>query len=106
MCIRDRHRTDSVDVDIAIFTNLTHDHLDYHGTMENYFEAKKRLFDQLKPDGTAITNKDDPHGMAIVADCPARVVTYGVLEKMCIRDRLYPVPASRPCGWIETEQSG
>lgn len=77
----EQHRTDSVDVDIAIFTNLTHDHLDYHGTMENYFEAKKRLFDQLKPEGTAITNKDDPHGMAVMADCPAHVVTYGVLEK-------------------------
>ena len=74
----EQHRTDGVDIDIAIFTNLTHDHLDYHGTMENYFEAKKRLFDELRPEGAAITNADDPYGMEIVKDCRARVVTYGV----------------------------
>ena len=77
----EQHRTDAVDVDIAIFTNLTHDHLDYHGTMENYFEAKKKLFDSLKPQGTAIVNIDDPCGQRITADCRARVVTYGVLQQ-------------------------
>ncbi|MBR2759700.1 MAG: UDP-N-acetylmuramoyl-L-alanyl-D-glutamate--2,6-diaminopimelate ligase [Solobacterium sp.] len=74
-------RVDSIDFDAAIFTNLTHDHLDYHGTMENYFQAKKKLFDRLKEDAVAITNADDPYGMKIVADCPCKVVTYGIEKK-------------------------
>lgn len=71
-------RVDSIDFDVAMFTNLTHDHLDYHGTMANYFNAKKKLFDSLKLDAIAITNVDDPYGMKIVADAPCKVVTYGI----------------------------
>ncbi len=71
-------RVDAIDFDVAMFTNLTHDHLDYHGTMTNYFNAKKKLFDHLKPDAVAITNVDDPYGMKIVKDCPCRIVTYGI----------------------------
>ncbi len=71
-------RVDSIDFDVAMFTNFTHDHLDYHGTMENYFLAKKKFFDHLKPDAVAITNADDPYGMKIVEDCPCKVVTYGI----------------------------
>ncbi len=71
-------RVDSIDFDVAMFTNLTHDHLDYHGTMANYFNAKKKLFDRLKPDGIAITNIDDEHGLEIVKDTKAKVVTYGI----------------------------
>ena len=48
--------------DVGVFTNLSHDHLDYHGTMEDYFEAKCRLFEQLKPGGKAVVNRDDPWG--------------------------------------------
>jgi UDP-N-acetylmuramoyl-L-alanyl-D-glutamate--2,6-diaminopimelate ligase len=71
-------RVDSIDFDVGIFTNLTHDHLDYHGTMENYFLAKKKFFDHLKPDAVAITNADDPYGMKMVKDCPCKVYTYGI----------------------------
>lgn len=74
-------RVDSIDFDVAMFTNLTHDHLDYHGTMANYFNAKKKLFDNLKPDAIAITNVDDPYGLKIVKDCPCRIVTYGIDNK-------------------------
>ena len=74
----DQGRIDSIDFDYGIFTNLTHDHLDYHGTMENYFQAKKKFFDHLKPSAVAITNVDDPVGMRIVQDCKCRVVTYGI----------------------------
>ena len=74
-------RVDAIDFDVAVFTNLTHDHLDYHGTMENYFQAKKRLFDRLKKDAVAITNADDPYGLRIVSDCPCRYVTYGIKNK-------------------------
>ena len=55
----DQRRIDGVSFDAAVFTNLTRDHLDYHGTMEAYFEAKARLMDYLKPDGAAAINVDD-----------------------------------------------
>ena len=74
----EQHRVDSIDFDVVIFTNLASDHLDYHGTMTNYFQAKKRLFDRLKPEGIAVVNADDPYGMKIVKDCPGRVITYGI----------------------------
>lgn len=71
-------RVESIDFDVAVFTNLTHDHLDYHGTMTNYFLAKKQLFDSLKPGAVAITNADDPYGMKVVENCPCKVLTYGI----------------------------
>lgn len=71
-------RVDAIDFDVAMFTNLTHDHLDYHGTMKNYFEAKKRMFDRLKPEAIAITNVDDPYGLKIVEDTQAHILTYGI----------------------------
>ncbi|MDQ3082476.1 MAG: UDP-N-acetylmuramoyl-L-alanyl-D-glutamate--2,6-diaminopimelate ligase, partial [Gemmatimonadota bacterium] len=57
----DQRRIDGLAFDAAIFTNLTRDHLDYHHTMEAYFQAKARLLDYLKPDGSAAINVDDPN---------------------------------------------
>lgn len=74
----EQRRIDSVDFDVAIFTNLTHDHLDYHGTMQNYFLAKKKFFDDLKESAVAVTNADDEYGLQIVKDTKAKVVTYGI----------------------------
>ena len=56
----DQHRIDGVRFEAAVFTNLTRDHLDYHGTMEAYFAAKARLISYLTPTGTAVVNADDP----------------------------------------------
>ncbi len=53
------HRVDAVDFDVAVFTNLTHDHLDFHGDRENYLEAKLILFRGLRPAAWAIVNADD-----------------------------------------------
>ena len=74
----EQRRVDAIDFDVAVFTNLTHDHLDYHGTMTNYYLAKKALFDSLKEEAIAVTNADDPYGMRIVENTKARVVTYGI----------------------------
>ena len=74
-------RVNSIDFDIAIFTNLTHDHLDYHGTMENYFQSKKLFFDNMKANGIVITNVDDPYGLDIVSSTLSRVCTYGIDNK-------------------------
>jgi UDP-N-acetylmuramoyl-L-alanyl-D-glutamate--2,6-diaminopimelate ligase len=73
-----QHRTDTISFDAAVFTNLTQDHLDYHGSMDEYFNAKKRLFDGLDSDAHAIVNIDDPWGERIVSSCRATVCTYGV----------------------------
>ncbi len=74
-------RLDGVRVSAAAFTNLTRDHLDYHGTMEAYLGAKLRLFSELLQDGgTAVVNIDDPAGSQVVAACKARgvrLITYG-----------------------------
>ncbi len=61
----------------AVFTNLTRDHLDYHGDMESYFAAKKRLFEMLPPGAPAAINVDDPRGDA-VRKIAARPVTYAI----------------------------
>ncbi len=74
-------RVDAIDFDAAVFTNLTHDHLDYHGTMENYFRAKKKLFDNLKKTAVAVTNIDDPYGERMIADCKCRTVTFSLTKK-------------------------
>lgn len=66
----DQLRVEDVKFDIAVFTNLTRDHLDYHKTFEAYFLAKKRLFDLLaggsKKTKAAVVNVDDPHGLALI----------------------------------------
>ncbi len=77
----DQYRLDGVRLAAAGFTNFTQDHLDYHGTMEAYFEAKARLFHQvLDENGTVVVNLDDPKGAAIAAIAEAReieVITVG-----------------------------
>ncbi len=62
----------------AVFTNLTQDHLDYHDTMENYFQAKKILFDSLPSSSWAVTNSDDAFGLKIAQGTKASVLTYSV----------------------------
>ena len=69
-------RAGTVHFDYAIFTNLSRDHLDYHGTEAAYAAAKKKLFTQW-PLQVAVINVDDEFGAALVADCPCPVVTYG-----------------------------
>jgi UDP-N-acetylmuramoyl-L-alanyl-D-glutamate--2,6-diaminopimelate ligase len=69
----DQHRVNGLRFRVAGFTNLTHDHLDYHGSLENYLNAKKSLFDQLDPKATAVINDDDPSAEIIISDTAATV---------------------------------
>jgi len=64
----------------AVFTNLTRDHLDFHGTMEQYFDAKKRLFTGLLPEnGIAVINRDDAWGRKLLPEMADRkIITYGI----------------------------
>ena len=61
---------------LAIFSNLTHDHLDYHGTFAEYLRCKKLYFDNLPSDATALINIDDRNGLVMVQNTAAKVVTY------------------------------
>lgn len=62
----------------GVFTNLTGDHLDYHGDMENYAAAKAALFEKLNHGSVAIVNQDDAWSVRMTRDCKARVVTFGI----------------------------
>jgi UDP-N-acetylmuramoyl-L-alanyl-D-glutamate--2,6-diaminopimelate ligase len=70
-------RADAIQFAAGVFTNLTRDHLDFHADMEDYFAAKRRLFEMLPPDAPAAINVDDPRGAAL-ADSVARPVTYAI----------------------------
>ena len=82
-------RTAGCEYDVAVFSNLTQDHLDFHKTMEEYFQAKLRLFTGLtgthKPHKRAILNVDDPAGQRIKALCPVPVWTYALKAKADLR---------------------
>jgi UDP-N-acetylmuramoyl-L-alanyl-D-glutamate--2,6-diaminopimelate ligase len=62
--------------DVAVFTNLTQDHLDFHGDLENYFDAKKKLFTLRKPAAAAVVNVDDAFGRRLAAEAAPPVVTW------------------------------
>ncbi len=63
--------------DAAVFTNLTQDHLDYHKTMENYYQAKKRLFTMCKK---AVINLDDEYGQRLAKECECEVLTFSIRQ--------------------------
>jgi UDP-N-acetylmuramoyl-L-alanyl-D-glutamate--2,6-diaminopimelate ligase len=93
----DQKRVFGIDYDVAVFTNLTRDHLDYHKTMENYFEAKSLLFlelGKLEKRATAVINADDPWGQKLInMPLHADILTYGLGSNamICAEDiRLKP----------------
>ncbi len=65
----------------GVFTNLSGDHLDYHGTMEAYAAAKSRLFEAIEPDGWALVNSDDPASETILSDFNARIITSSLTDE-------------------------
>lgn len=69
----------------AIFSNLTRDHLDYHGTVENYMNAKKMFFDQLPADAFALVNRDDKAGLYMTQNTKAKVYTYSLRSEADFR---------------------
>jgi UDP-N-acetylmuramoyl-L-alanyl-D-glutamate--2,6-diaminopimelate ligase len=83
----DLKRVDDCAFDLGIFTNLSQDHLDYHRTMEKYFQAKKRFFDEVLPGKgenrtyTMIVNADDPWGQRIISEGKLKALTYCLENK-------------------------
>lgn len=78
-------RTDECVFEAAAFTNLAHEHLDFHRTMDEYLEAKSLLFRSLAADKTAVVNVDDAYAGAIVKSTAARVITYGITGPADVR---------------------
>jgi UDP-N-acetylmuramoyl-L-alanyl-D-glutamate--2,6-diaminopimelate ligase len=76
-----QNRMAGLDVDGAIFTNLTHDHLDYHKTFKEYLKAKKILFDYLPNKAFALSNGDDKNGLVILQNTKARKFLYAISGK-------------------------
>ncbi|MEY2547055.1 MAG: UDP-N-acetylmuramoyl-L-alanyl-D-glutamate--2,6-diaminopimelate ligase [Verrucomicrobiota bacterium] len=91
-----QERTRGLEWNVAVFTNLTQDHLDFHGTMENYFEAKTKLFTSLadqkkKTKPVAVINCDDAYGQKLLAKIDNRIsiVTYGMSARADFRASNY-----------------
>ncbi len=72
----DQQRTEGLEYTGAIFTNLTHDHLDYHKTFANYLNCKKSFFDNLPKDAFALVNADDRNGEVMVQNTKAKIYKY------------------------------
>lgn len=74
----DQERIAGLKIHGAVFTNITHDHLDYHKSFSNYIKAKKKLFDELPSDAFALVNSDDRNAQVMLQNCKARKATYSL----------------------------
>lgn len=90
-----QHRVAGINFTGGVFTNITHDHLDYHKTFDEYIKAKKGFFDMLPEDAFALVNKDDANGMVMLQNTKAHRVTYAIKS-----------PADHKCRIIENHLSG
>ncbi len=81
----DLKRVWGVGYDVAVFTNLSGEHLDYHQSMESYFEAKKRLFHLNHKRKASVVNLDDPWGRKLVSELPMRTITFGLEPAAVVR---------------------
>ena len=103
----EQKRVYGIEFDVGIFTNLTRDHLDYHGSMENYFTAKRKLFGALTHSGkksAAVINIDDDHGIRLAAELSLEVVmTYGLQPAARLRATRMTLNAEGSRFTVETE---
>ncbi len=81
----DLGRVKDIDFDVSVFTNFTHDHLDYHGSVDHYLESKLQLFKNMKDDGVCVLNCDDPTYTKVFVNSKGKVVTYGQNEHATFR---------------------
>ena len=74
----DQYRVEALAFDIMLFTNISHDHLDYHKTFNQYISAKKKVFDNLGSQAIALTNNDDKHGLDMLQNTKAQKLSYSL----------------------------
>jgi UDP-N-acetylmuramoyl-L-alanyl-D-glutamate--2,6-diaminopimelate ligase len=108
----EQKRVWGVSYDVAVFTNLSGEHMDYHPSMEAYFEAKKKLFFLNHKRRAAVVNWDDPWGQKLVAELPMTTVTFGLEPAAIVRALKYvpsgngiDVPVSFPGGTVRIQSS-
>ena len=80
-----RKRLQTFQFDLSVYTNITSEHLNIHGTFENYVACKLQLFKQTKSDGTCVLNMDDPYFEQVKAACNGKVVTYGSSDEATLQ---------------------
>ena len=86
----EQQRTEGIDFDIAAFTNLSHDHLDYHQTMMAYAKAKKKLFDDLEASSSAVINRDDSYTCFMVDETKATLVPFSFEGRSSENKKIVP----------------
>lgn len=101
----DLARVDDCDHDMGIFTNLSQDHLDYHHTLENYYQAKKRFFLEILKDGKKmIINADDPWGQRMIQEMGIRTITFGINNKSDVSVGIFDLSLDGIRAEIRTDQ--
>lgn len=93
-----QQRVAGIDFNVAGFTNLSHDHLDYHADMDEYAAAKKLLFDGLRPEATAVINGDDEYADRMVDNCAAQTVQFTFDPKADGNETVCTIESIRPEG--------
>ena len=111
----DMKRVSALLFDVVLFTNLSHDHLDYHVDMEEYFRVKCRLFSQTKENAIAVVNGDDAYGQRLIKELSVPVITFGENATAQVRADRIKMRAKGTCfyvyspwgeGWIQSPLLG
>jgi UDP-N-acetylmuramoyl-L-alanyl-D-glutamate--2,6-diaminopimelate ligase len=84
----DQNRTAGIAFETAVFTNVSRDHLDYHGDFKSYLDAKKKLFDHLDAEALAVICADDKHADYMVQNCKARICKYALTRTAELKGRI------------------
>ena len=84
----DQERTAGLNFSGGVFTNITHDHLDYHGTFSEYIKAKKKFFDELSADSFALFNADDKNGKVMMQNTKAEIFSYSISRDADYKSRI------------------
>lgn len=84
----DQFRIEGLQFNVAVFTNITHDHLDYHLTFDHYIKTKKQFFDALMKDAFAVVNKDDKNGAVMIQNTAAKAIFYGIKNQADVKTKI------------------
>lgn len=108
----DLKRVWGIHFDLAVFTNLSAEHLDYHSTMEDYFESKKKLFFLNQKKRAAIVNLDDGWGKKLILELPLTTISYGLVPAAIVRGQNWKLTEkgikaeiSFPGGWLQIDSA-